>query len=68
MSRVNVKNVCKCFIKSAMAESQEFKDPKEAEQEAQEMIAKMRAEFCKKHDFVIVKEFDDFNIVIKPRV
>jgi hypothetical protein len=48
-------------------ESQEFNSEEEAKEEADKMVKKMQDEFCKKHEFIILKEFDDFNILIRPR-
>jgi nucleoid DNA-binding protein len=67
MYKVKVQNVCRCFLKSGMAEKLEFQTKEEAKQEAEEMIEKMRSSFCQKHEFSISEQFGDFTIYIKPR-
>ena len=68
MHKVKVENVCRCFLKSGMAESQEFKTLEEAKKEAQYMIGVMQTSFCAKHEFTLKEQFGDFTIFTKPRV
>jgi U3 small nucleolar ribonucleoprotein component len=67
MYKVNVKNTCSCFLKSGMADTQEFKSKDEAKNEAEFMLKTMQEKFCKKHEFVINEQFGDYTIFIKPR-
>lgn len=67
MYKVKVQNVCKCFLKSGMSETQEFEDKDEAKDEAESMLASMQSNFCKKHEFSINEQFGDYTIFIKPR-
>ena len=67
MYKVNIKNACSCFVKSGMAESQEFENENDAQQEGTKLLAQMQAKFCKKHDFKLVEQFGDSTIYIKAR-
>lgn len=67
MYKVNVPNTCSCFLKSGMAESQEFTTQEEAEKEAGRMLDTMQAKFCKKHEFSVSEQFGDYSVYIKPR-
>ena len=66
--KVNVQNTCRCFLKSGMAESQEFATQDEAQKEAEYMIGIMNSTFCNKHEFSLNEQFGDYTIYIKPRV
>ncbi|WP_294965222.1 hypothetical protein [Sulfurimonas sp.] len=68
MYKVKVENVCRCFLKSGMAENLDFDTEDKAKEKAQKMIEKMQANFCKKHEFSINEQFGDFTIYIKDRV
>ena len=65
--KVKVQNICRCFLKSAMADIQEFETKDEAQKEAEYMIGIMRNTFCGKHEFDLKEQFGDFTIFIKPR-
>ncbi len=67
MYKVKVENTCSCFLKSGMADVQEFDKKEEAKEEAENMIGKMRSNFCKKHEFALNEQFGDYTIFIKPR-
>ena len=67
MYKVKVQNSCSCFLKSGMAEVQEFANKDEAKSEAESMINTMQTKFCKKHEFSVNEQFGDFTIYIKPR-
>ena len=67
MYKVKVQNSCRCFLKSGFPETSEFSVQEEAKQEAENMIATMRSNFCQKHEFVLNEQFGDFTIFIKPR-
>lgn len=67
MYKVNVPNTCSCFLKSGMAESQEFATKEEAQKEAERMVSTMQDKFCKKHEFSTNEQFGDFTVFIKPR-
>ncbi|NOR58600.1 MAG: hypothetical protein GQ474_08775 [Sulfurimonas sp.] len=65
--KVRVENVCRCFLKSGMAENLEFDSQKKAKEEAQKMIENMQSNFCKKHEFALNEQFGDYTIYIKAR-
>ncbi len=67
MYKVNVQNLCSCFLKSGMPETQEFQTKDEAKAEAESMLGNMKEKFCKKHEFSLIERFGDFTIYIKPR-
>ncbi|MCF6339271.1 MAG: hypothetical protein L3J10_00740 [Sulfurimonas sp.] len=67
MYKVKVENTCSCFLKSGMADVQEFGNKDDAQKEAENMIGEMRSSFCKKHDFALNEQFGDYTIFIKPR-
>lgn len=67
MYKVKVENACRCFLKSGLAESQEFGSKDEAKNEAESMMKIMQSNFCKKHEFVLNEQFGDYTVFIKPR-
>ncbi len=67
MYKVIVPNTCSCFLKSGMAESQDFATKDEAKVEAERMVSTMQSKFCKKHDFSMQEQFGDYTVFIKPR-
>ena len=67
MYKVKVNNACSCFLKNGMAEVLEFKTEEEAQKEAENMLAKMRTGFCRRHDFSMTEQFGDYTLFIKPR-
>lgn len=58
MYSVVVENTCACFIKSKKPYKQDFKDMLSAYAKANEMLAYMEKNFCKKHHFRIDKSID----------
>ena len=66
MYKVKVLNACSCFLKSGMAEIQEFETQDEAKKEAESMLSIMKSNFCKKHRFNMNEQFGDFTISITP--
>ena len=67
MYSVDVKNVCRCFIKDAMLEHQEFATKAEAKEEAESMLEHMQKNFCKKHEFHLIERYGSYIIDIVPR-
>ena len=67
MYRVEVKNACKCFLRSGNVEMQSFASRQEAKEEAERMLEEMQTKFCKKHDFVLSEIVGNYTITIKPR-
>jgi len=65
--KVKVQNGCSCFLKSGMAETQEFENRDDAKNEAESMIKIMQTNFCQKHEFSLNEQFGDYTIFIKPR-
>ncbi|NOQ31084.1 MAG: hypothetical protein GQ570_08190 [Helicobacteraceae bacterium] len=66
MAKVEVQNACRCFLRSGMVETQNFDSSLEAKEEAERMVATMKKDFCKKHDFIIQSLGENFKIMIKP--
>ncbi|MDX1295207.1 MAG: hypothetical protein R3302_03005 [Sulfurimonadaceae bacterium] len=66
MYRVEVKNPCKCFLKSGNVEMQTFPTKEEAREEAERMLEQMQTTFCQKHQFVMSELVGNFTITIKP--
>lgn len=66
MYRIEVKNGCRCFLRSGMAENQTFADAAEAKAEAEAMVAQMQRDFCKKHNFILTQTGLTFTISIVP--
>jgi hypothetical protein len=62
---VDVKNSCRCMLRSDLQEHLEFDSEQEAKQKAEEMISYMYDNFCKKHKFVLVERAGDFEIDIR---
>ena len=67
MYRVEVKNVCRCFLKSGFAENQGFATKEEAKAEAEQMFEHMQNNFCNKHEFSLIESFGNYTIFIRPR-
>lgn len=66
MYRVEVKNPCRCFLRSGMAEGQTFATLAEAKEEAEGMRDEMMRHFCKKHEFILTQTGLAFTITIVP--
>lgn len=67
MYKVKVQNTCRCFLKSGMAETQEFDNKDDAKHEAESMLKTMQSTFCQKHEFALSEQFGDYTVFIKPR-
>lgn len=65
--KVKVQNICRCFLKSGLAEVIECNSKDDAKREADLMIKHMQDNFCKKHEFVMNEQFGDYTVIIKPR-
>lgn len=68
MYRVEVKNACKCFFKSGLAENSVFDTKAEAKEEADYMLGIMNSNFCHKHTFVLNEMGNNYEIIIKPNI
>lgn len=66
MYRVEVKNPCRCFLRSGMAEMNGFSTLAEAQEAAEAMRQEMVRHFCKKHDFILARSGLGFTITIVP--
>lgn len=66
MYRVEVKNSCRCFLRSGMIENQHFASAAEAKAEAEAMVEQMQRDFCKKHRFVLTQTGFVFTVSIVP--
>lgn len=66
MYRIEVKNGCRCFLRSGMIENQTFATALEAKGEAEAMVAQMQRDFCKKHNFILTQTGLTFIISIVP--
>lgn len=67
MYRVEVKNPCRCFVRSGFAEVEEFTTASEAQERAEELREHMVRHFCKKHDFVVSRIGLTYCVAIVPR-
>jgi hypothetical protein len=65
--RVEVKNPCRCFLRNGMSENEVFSNEADAKEYAEKMIAQMRSDFCKKHDFKLSNSFFLYTITIVSR-
>lgn len=66
MYRIEIKDPCRCFLRSGMAEHQSFATAAEAKAEAEAMVEQMKRDFCKKHNFVLTQTGLTFTISIVP--
>lgn len=66
MYTVEVKNPCRCFLRSGMIENQRFSTLAEAKTEGERMVMQMKADFCKKHNFVLTQTGHHLMISIVP--
>jgi len=64
MYSVDVKNPCRCFLRSGMGEKQTFQTLEEAKNEAELMHSQMMKHFCKKHNFKISQNVLGYTITI----
>lgn len=64
--RVEVKNPCRCFLRSGMAEQESFETADEAKASAEAMVKQMERDFCKKHDFILTQTGFTCTITIVP--
>lgn len=64
MYGVEVKNPCRCFFRSGMAERQSFATKEEAAEEAERMVEEMRTHFCHKHIFRLTEQLGNYTITI----
>lgn len=67
MYRVEVKNSCKCFLRSGLCEHQSFETRDEAKEEAERLLEHMQTKFCNKHEFSLSESFGHYTIYIRPR-
>ena len=65
--KVKVENGCSCFLKSGLAQVQEFETEEKAKEEAEYILGVMNSTFCHKHEFSLNEQFGDFSIYIKAR-
>jgi hypothetical protein len=63
---VEVKNPCRCFFRSGMAERQSFTNAADAKAEAEAMMERMGKDFCKTHNFVLTQTGITYTISIVP--
>lgn len=64
--KVEVKNPCRCFLRSGMAEDESFTSSSEAKAHAEAMVVQMQRDFCKKHDFLLTQTGFTYTISIVP--
>ncbi len=67
MYKVNVMNPCSCFVKNGLVENQDFSSKEEAATAAKNIIDKMNAEFCQRHNFSVTEQFGTYTVYIKAR-
>lgn len=63
---VEVKNPCRCFLRSGMVEHESFTNAEEARAYAEAMVEQMERDFCKKHDFILTQMGSTYAVSIVP--
>jgi len=64
MFTVRIEKECNCFKNSKYAPVQRFASESEAWETATKMAKEMTRDFCKNHAFSVIKEDDDFLILL----
>lgn len=64
---VEVKNLCRCFLRRGMAECESFSNIDDAKEYAEALVDEMNKNFCKKHTFSLTQSGYTFTIHIIPR-
>lgn len=64
MFTVTIEKECTCFKRSKFEAVQSFESEEEAFKTATKMAKQMTQEFCKHHAFSVIKEDDDFLILL----
>lgn len=64
MFTVTLEKECTCFKRSKFKANQRFESESEAFTAATKMAEQMTHEFCKRHAFSVIKEENDFLILI----
>lgn len=67
MFTINVEKECGCFKKSAFENNQSFESKDDALLQAQIMTNHMNEKFCKKHEFTLRENGNDFSIAVDMR-
>ena len=67
MFTINVDKECGCFKRSMYENNQSFHDKDAALIEAQSMLSTMNEDFCKKHEFALSENGENFQIAMSPR-
>lgn len=66
MYKLEVKNPCRCFMRSGDADVQYFNSLAEIQEEAQMQLERMQKNYCKKHRFVATHIGGHYVISILP--
>jgi len=64
MFTITMEKECSCFKRSGYKSEQSFESEEEAFAVANEMAKQMTHEFCKNHAFCVIKEDDNFLILL----
>ena len=64
MYTVTLEKECACFKRSSFKAIQHFETEKEASEVAHKMAKDMTNEFCKEHGFSVLKEENNFIILL----
>lgn len=64
MFTVTIEKECTCFKRSKYEARQSFSSEEEAFEVATKMAKQMTREFCKNHAFSVIKEENDFLILL----
>ena len=64
MYKVSIEKECSCFKRSNYKATQEFSAEEEASSVASKMAKDMTKEFCKEHGFSVIKEDNNFLIIL----
>lgn len=64
MFTISIEKECTCFKRSKFQNKQSFDNEAEAFEKATVMAKEMTRDFCKNHAFAVVKEGNDFLILL----
>jgi hypothetical protein len=64
MFTITIEKECTCFKRSKFEACQSFKSEKEAYEAATKMAKQMTHEFCKQHAFSVIREDNNFLILL----
>lgn len=65
MFKVKVLKECSCFKSSDFESTKSFENHSDAYEYAKDLCDKMNDKFCSKHEFELLKVFDNYSITYK---